>query len=111
MGENEPMENSEKRKFASPVSTLWQPFFIFFIMADADIPLPLTLGKLETQTLGGLVIGNFLVRLILKKWQPFFNFFIMANADIPHSEIQRQKILLIQFSELFHWFSFPRHPS
>ena len=35
----------------------WQPFFNFFIMADADIPFPLTLGKAETQTLGG--VGNF----------------------------------------------------
>ena len=29
-----------------------QPFFNFFIMADADIPFPLTLGKPETQTWG-----------------------------------------------------------
>ena len=28
-------------------------------MADADIPFLLTLRKPETQTLGGLVIGNF----------------------------------------------------
>ena len=27
--------------------------FQIIIMADADIPFPLTLGKLETQTLGG----------------------------------------------------------
>ena len=71
MGENEPMENSEKRKFASPV------------MADTDILFPSTLGKLQTQTLGGSVIGNFSVRSVLKKWQLFFNFFIMANTDIP----------------------------
>ena len=32
--------------------TKWQPFFNFFIVANADIPFPLTLGKLETQTLG-----------------------------------------------------------
>ena len=31
----------------------WQPFFIFFTMADSDILFLLTLGKLETQTLGG----------------------------------------------------------
>ena len=91
-------------------------------MADADIPFLSTLRKPETQTLGGSVIENFSIRSILKKLQPFFNFFIMANADILflstlanadilHLEIQRQKILLIQFSELFHWFSFPRHPS
>ena len=61
MGENEPMQNSEKRKFASPVSADI-PFLLtifFFIMADTDIPFPLTLGKLETQTLGGSVIRNF----------------------------------------------------
>ena len=114
MGKNEPMENSEKRKFASLVfwwysvsvntrktgdpnfgeSVIqnfsiwlilkkWQPFFNFFIMADSDIPFPLTLGKLETQTLRGSVIGNFSIWSILKKWQPFFNFFIMADPDIP----------------------------
>ena len=60
-------------------------------MADAYIPFPSTLGKPETQTLGGSVIGNFSIQSILKKWQPFFNFFIMADADIPHSEIQRHK--------------------
>ena len=27
----------------------WQPFFNFFIMADAGIPFPSKLGKLETQ--------------------------------------------------------------
>ena len=52
-------------------------------MANTDIPFLLTLGKPETQTLGGLVIGHFSVQLILKNWQPFFNFFIMADTDIP----------------------------
>ena len=50
MGENEPMENSEKIKFASPVSADI-PFLstqFFFKMADADIP--------ETQTLGESVM-------------------------------------------------------
>ena len=56
--------------------------FIFFIMAHTDIPFSLTLGKLETQTLG---VGNLncFIQSILKKWQPFFNFFIMADGDIP----------------------------
>ena len=45
--------------------------FQFFIMANADVPFPSTLGKPETQTLRGSVIGNFSVRSILKKWQPF----------------------------------------
>ena len=44
MGKNEPMENSEKRKFASD-----------------DILFLSTLGKLETQTLEGSVIGKFSV--------------------------------------------------
>ena len=65
--------------------------FQFFIMADTDILFPSTLRKLETQTLGGSVIGNISMRSILKKCQPFFNFFIMADADIPHSEIQKHK--------------------
>ena len=59
-----------------------QPFFNFFIRADADIPFLLTLRKPETQTLGGSVIWNFFVRSILTKSQPFFNFLIMADADI-----------------------------
>ena len=77
MGKNEPMENSEKKICISSflmrrkpetqtlvvglvirnfcvqlILNKWQPFFIFFKMADADIPFPSTLGKLETQTLG-----------------------------------------------------------
>ena len=65
------------------ILTKWQPFFYFFIMANADISFLSTLRKLETQTLGGSVIWNFSVRSILTKWQPFFNFFLMADTDIP----------------------------
>ena len=36
----------------------WQPFFNFFIMANADILFLLTLDKPETQTLGGGGFGN-----------------------------------------------------
>ena len=61
----------------------WQPFFNFVIMANADIPFPSTLGKLETQTLGELIIWHFSVWSILMKWQPFFNLFIMTDTDIP----------------------------
>ena len=50
-------------------------FSIFFIMADADILFPSTLRKLETQTLGGLVIWNFSVWSMLTKWWPFFDLF------------------------------------
>ena len=102
----------------------WQPFFNFFIMADSDIPsalrkldsdipFPLTLGKPETQTLGGSVIWNFSIRSILTKWQPFFNFFIMANGDIPFPSQKTgdTNFPSIQFSKLFYWFSFPCHPS
>ena len=49
----------------------WQTFFIFFIMADTDIPFLLTLGKPETQALGGSVIGNFSVWSILRNGSHF----------------------------------------
>ena len=52
-------------------------------MADTDIPFLPTLGKLETQTLGGSVIRNFSVQLIFMKWQSFFDLFIMADPNIP----------------------------
>ena len=61
MRENDPMENSEKRKFASAVS--------------ADIPFLLTLGKPETQTLGGSVIGNFFRTIDIKEMAAIFQFF------------------------------------
>ena len=50
-------------------------------MANVDIPIPLTLRKLEAQTLG-LVIWNFPVQSMFTIWWPFFIFFIMANIDI-----------------------------
>ena len=62
----------------------WWPFFNFFIMANTDILFPSTLGKLETQTLGGGG-GNLKFSCMINiftKWWPFFNFFIMADADI-----------------------------
>ena len=49
------------------IFTKWQPFFNCFIMADSDIPFLSTLGKTETQTLGG---GG----LIIRNGGHFFNF-------------------------------------
>ena len=100
MGKNEPMENSEKRnmhlhlRFSDDIPfplTLsctidineMRAIFQFFIMADADIPFPSTLGKPEPQTLGGVSNLKFFIRSILTKCKSFFNFFIMADADIP----------------------------
>ena len=40
------------------IFTKWWPFFNFFIMANTDIPFPLTFEKPETQTLGGGGVGN-----------------------------------------------------
>ena len=39
--------------FVQSILTKWQPFFIFFILADADIPFLSTLGKPETKLWGG----------------------------------------------------------
>ena len=61
----------------------WWLFFNFFIVANANIPFPLTLRKWRPKLWGGSVIWNFSVWLILMKWWLFFNFFIVANANIP----------------------------
>ena len=61
MAENDPMENSEKRKFASPVY--------------ADIPFLLTLGKPETQTLGGVSNWKFFRTINIKEMAAIFQFF------------------------------------
>ena len=44
------------------------------IMADTNLPFPLTLGKPETQTLGGLVIGSFALGRVLGSYSHFPNF-------------------------------------
>ena len=44
-----------------PVFTELEPFFHFFIMADANFPFPLMQRGPETQTMGGSVIENFAV--------------------------------------------------
>ena len=49
--------------------------FQFFIMADTDILFPSTLGKLETQTLGWLVIGKFFHMIDIKEMAAIFQFF------------------------------------
>ena len=50
-------------------------FFNFFIMANADIPFLSTLGKLETQTLGGLVILKFFHTIDINEMAAIFQFF------------------------------------
>ena len=67
-------------------------------MADVDIPFPSTLGKLETQTLGGSVI--FLYDQYLQNGDTFS----MADTDIPFPSTLRKlghdaNFLLIQSSE------------
>ena len=61
----------------------WLPFFDFF-MVDANIPFPLTLGKPETQTLGGGGVSNleFFCMISINEMAAIFQFFIMANTDI-----------------------------
>ena len=53
----------------------WQPFFNFFIMANADIPFPSTLGKPETQTLGGASNLKFFHTIDIYKMVAIFQFF------------------------------------
>ena len=44
-------------------------------MADTDIPFPLTLGKLETQTLGGVSNLKFFCMIDINKKVVIFQFF------------------------------------
>ena len=60
----------------------WWPFANFIIMGNADILFLSTLGNLENQTAGRLVIIFFSVWSIFMKCWPFCNFITMANADI-----------------------------
>ena len=46
----------------------------FSTVANANFPFLSTLGKVETQTLRGSVIGNFALWQFSTKWEPFFTF-------------------------------------
>ena len=60
----------------------WEPFFNS-IMADADILFLSTLGKLETQTFGGVGHLKFFHMIDINEMTAIFIFFIMADTDIP----------------------------
>ena len=55
------------------IFTKREPFCHFYIIADANFPFLLTLGKPETQTVGGggSVIGNFILGCILQSYNHF----------------------------------------
>ena len=53
----------------------WQPFFNFFIVANADIPFQLTLRKPETQTLREVSNLNFFCMIDINKIAAIFQFF------------------------------------
>ena len=71
-------------------------FFPFStVMADTNFAFPSTLGKPETQTLGGSVIGSFVLGHIFGELRPFFPFSVMADTNFAfrqHSENQRPKL-------------------
>ena len=138
MRKNEAMENSEKRKFVSPVfwweenqrPKLWRgisylkffhtiyiiemaAIFQFFIMADADIPFPLTLGKLETQTLGGFGNLKFFCMINIKEMAAIFFFFHNGRHwyFIDSGKTGDVNFLLVQFSKFSVGSVFPiTHP-
>ena len=47
----------------------------FFIMADSDIPFPLTLGKKETQPFGGISNLKFFCMADIYEMAAIFQFF------------------------------------
>ena len=66
----------KKRKFASPVSADI-PFLLtqfFFIMANADIPFPLTLGKLRDPNFWGVSNWKFFRTIDIKEMVAIFQF-------------------------------------
>ena len=48
-----------------------RPFFPFFVMANTNFLFLLTLGKPETQTLGGSVIGSFTLGCVFTSYSHF----------------------------------------
>ena len=65
-------------------------------MADANFPFPSMQRGLETQTIGGSVIGNFAIQTVFTELEPFFHFnpginhfFIMADTNFPFPSMQR----------------------
>ena len=50
-------------------------------MADTNFAFLSTLEKLETQTLGGSVIGSFALGHIFGELQPFFALSVMADTN------------------------------
>ena len=56
------------------ILTKWQPYFNFFIMADTDIPFLSTLGKPQTQTLGGFSNLKFFCTININDMAAIFHF-------------------------------------
>ena len=50
-------------------------------MADTNFAILSTLRKLDTQTLGGSVLGSFALGRIFGVLQPFFPFSVMADTN------------------------------
>ena len=61
--------------------------FLFFIMANTDIPFPSTLRKLETQTLQGF--SNLKFSHMIDIYE------IMPDADIPFLSTLRKPVMQI----------------
>ena len=58
-----------------------QAFFPFSVMADINFAILSTLRKLDTQTLGGSVLGSLALGCIFGVLQPFFPFSVMADTN------------------------------
>ena len=58
-----------------------RPFFPFSVMADTNFAFLSTLGELETQTLGGSVIGSFVLGRVFGELRPIFPFSVMADTN------------------------------
>ena len=91
----------------------WQPFFNFFIVANADIVFLLTLGKPETQTLGGVNNLKFFHMIDVNKMAATFKFFDNGQCwySVDNQKTRDMNFLLVQFSKFSVGSVFPiTHP-
>ena len=92
----------------------WQPFFNFFIMADADILFPSTLENWIPKLLRVSDLELFCM-IDINKMAGIFRFlhngqcWYSISANTPKTGYQN--FWVVGNLEFFHWLSFPHHPT